>query len=91
MSTISLRLPESLHRQARELAEKEGISINQLIATSLAEKMSALMTGEYLEERARRGSRKAFQRVLRKVKDREPIAASDRVGAAKPPSNGRCS
>jgi hypothetical protein len=29
MSTISLRLPESLHKQARELAEKEGISINQ--------------------------------------------------------------
>jgi len=78
MSTISLRLPESLHRQARELAEKEGISINQLIATSLAEKMSALMTGEYLEERARRGSRKAFQRVLRKVKDREPIADDER-------------
>jgi hypothetical protein len=78
MSTISLRLPESLHRQARELAEKEGISINQLIATSLAEKMSALMTGEYLEERARRGSRKAFQRVLRKVKDREPIAGDER-------------
>jgi hypothetical protein len=78
MSTISLRLPESLHRQARELAEKEGISINQLIATSLAEKMSALMTGEYLEERARRGSRKAFQRVLRKVKDRGPIAGDER-------------
>ena len=78
MSTISLRLPESLHRQARELAEKEGISINQLIATSLAEKMSALMTGEYLEERARRGSRKAFQRVLLKVKDREPIAGDER-------------
>ena len=78
MSTISLRLPESLHRQARELAEKEGISINQLIATSLAEKMSALMTGEYLEERARRGSRKAFHRVLRKVKDREPVAGDER-------------
>ena len=39
MSTISLPLPESLHRQARELAEQEGISINQLIATSLAEKV----------------------------------------------------
>jgi len=72
MSTISLRLPESLHRQARELAEKEGISINQLIATSLAEKMAALMTGEYLGARARRGSRQKFERVLRKVRDRAP-------------------
>ncbi len=55
MSTISLRLPESLHAQARALAEQEGISINQLIATSLAEKMSALLTSEYLEARAARG------------------------------------
>jgi hypothetical protein len=57
-----------LHRQARELAEREDISINQLIATALAEKMSALMTGEYLAERAVRGSRKKFDRVLKKVR-----------------------
>jgi hypothetical protein len=63
---------------AREFAEKEGISINQLIATSLAEKMAALMTGEYLEARARRGSKKAFQRVLKKVKDRAPIPGDER-------------
>lgn len=77
MSTISLRLPESLHRQARELAEQEGISINQLIATSLAEKMSALMTREYLAARAQRASRPAFQRVLKKVKDREPAPGDE--------------
>ena len=40
MSTISLRLPESLHKQVRELAKKEGISINQFLATAVAEKMS---------------------------------------------------
>ena len=78
MSTISLRLPESLHRQARALAEQEGISINQLIATSLAEKMSALMTSEYLDARAKRGSARAFPRVLKKVKDRVPVAGDER-------------
>ncbi len=78
MSTISLRLPESLHAQARVLAEQEGISIHQLIATSLAEKMSALLTSEYLEARAARGSRTAFQRVLKKVRDRAPIAGDER-------------
>lgn len=67
MSTMSLRLPESLHRQVRELAEREGISINQLVTTALAEKMSALMTREYLEPRARRGSREKFNRALAKV------------------------
>lgn len=77
MSTISLRLPESLHRQARALAVKEGISINQLIATSLAEKMAALMTGDYLEARAGRGSRRKFDRVLKKVRDREPVEGDE--------------
>ena len=72
MSTISLRLSESLHKQARELAKQEGVSINQLISTALAEKISALMTLEYLEERASRGSRKKFERALSKVRDVEP-------------------
>ncbi len=77
MSTISLRLPESLHAQARALAEQEGISINQLITTSLAEKLSALLTREYLEARAARGSRPAFERVLAKVKDRAPLPGDE--------------
>ena len=72
MSTLSVRLPTSLHRQLRELAQKEGVSINQLITTAVAEKMSALLTVDYLEERAGRGSRTRFDSVLRKVKAREP-------------------
>lgn len=72
MSTISLRLPHSLHKRVRELAQREDISINQFIATALAEKMSALLTGEYLEERAKRGSRRKFERALSKVRDRKP-------------------
>jgi hypothetical protein len=38
------------------LAEKESVSINQLITLALAEKLSALMTEDYLEERAKRGN-----------------------------------
>lgn len=72
MSTISLRLPESLHKRVRELAKREDVSINQLIATALAEKLSALMTVEYLEERAKRGSRRKFERVMSKVRDVKP-------------------
>jgi hypothetical protein len=72
MSTISLRLPDSLHDAARELAEKEGISINQIITMALAEKISALMTEEYMEERAKKGSKKKFQKALAKVQNKEP-------------------
>jgi predicted DNA-binding protein len=67
MRTLSIRLPKSLYEQVRELAESEGISMNQFIALAVAEKISALMSIEYLEERARRGIREKFDAVLVKV------------------------
>jgi hypothetical protein len=81
MSALSLRLPNSLHQRVRELAEREGISINQLVSTALAEKMSALLTEEFLDARAQRGSRSRFLRALREVPDVEPPAA-DRLTPA---------
>lgn len=72
MSTLSLRLPDSLHREVKELASREGISINQFVATAVAEKMSALMTEEYLQERALRASRERYEAALAEVPDVEP-------------------
>jgi predicted HicB family RNase H-like nuclease len=46
---MSVRLPKYLHREIKELAEEEGISMNQFIATAAAEKISSLKTVEYLE------------------------------------------
>ena len=73
MSTLSLRLPESLHNQLRRLAKREGISINQFVASAAAEKVAALMTEQYLEERARRGSRERFREVLAQIPDVPPL------------------
>ena len=80
MSALSVRLPESLHRKLAEVAEREGVSINQLINSAVAEKMSALMTEEYLGARAKRGSRRKFAAVLAKVPDVNP-EAGDRIQA----------
>ena len=49
MGTLSIRLPNSPHQR---LAEREGISINQLVSSALAEKLSALDAERYLRERA---------------------------------------
>lgn len=73
MSTISLRLPNSLHNKVRELAKQENVSINQFITLALAEKISALATEDYLEERAARGQRAKFEQALAKVADVEPL------------------
>ncbi|MGA8514518.1 MAG: DUF6290 family protein [Burkholderiaceae bacterium] len=72
MSALSIRLPESLHKYAKEYAAHEGISVNQLISTALAEKLSALATQDYLELRAQRGSRKSFDAALARVPDVVP-------------------
>jgi hypothetical protein len=37
-----LRLPRSLHRQATQLAELDGVSLNQFIVAALAEKVGAV-------------------------------------------------
>jgi len=72
MSTLSLRLPDSLHNRLSALAEREGISINQLINSAVSEKMAALLTADYLETRAKRASRGKFKAALAKVADIEP-------------------
>jgi len=72
MTVLSLRLPESLHRKLADLAESEGISINQLINSAVAEKMAALLTEEYLSERANHGNRRTFLAALAKAADVEP-------------------
>lgn len=72
MSTLSLRLPKSLHEQLRELAQEEGISVNQFVMLAVAEKVAALSTIEYLEKRAKRGSREKFLEILSRVPDVEP-------------------
>jgi len=74
MSTLSLRLANSLHNEVKHLAKKEGISINQFIASAVAEKMSALMTEDYLVERSRKGNKKAFLQAMAKVPNIEPEA-----------------
>ena len=69
MSTLSLRLPDSLHETARTLAREEHVSVNQLISTAVAEKISALMTETYLAKRAAKGSRKDFRDIMSRVPD----------------------
>ena len=72
MSTLSVQIPNSLHTHLQELAEREGITIEQFIATAVAEKMAAFMTESYLQERAKRGSRAKYEAALAQVPDIEP-------------------
>ncbi len=74
MSALSLRLPDSIHRHLKQLAQKEGVSINQFIASAVAEKVSAIATEDYLKMRAERANKTEFKTILAKVSDRPPLA-----------------
>lgn len=69
MSSLNLRLPDYLHDHIRELAKREGVSINQLITLAVAEKVSALDAATYLRERADRADEDAYRAVLAAVPD----------------------
>ena len=72
MSTLSLRLPDSLHKKIKEFSRTEGISINQFITSAVSEKMSAFATLDYLEMRAKRANKKKFKKALSQIPDVEP-------------------
>ena len=78
MSALNLRLPDSIHRHIKEVAKKEGVSINQFISTAVTEKISAIMTEDYLKGRAVRAKKNDLRKILAKVPDREPLAGDER-------------
>ena len=84
MANMSIRIPDSLHAAIKELAAKDGYSMNQFLITVAAEKLSSLATVDYLRERSERGSFEAFDQIMAKV----PSAAPD-PGDELPPNYKR--
>ena len=77
MSALNLRLPNSVHRHIKEIATKEGVSINQFISAAVSEKISAIMTEEYLNARAERADRNKFTELLDGVSARKPVSGDE--------------
>ena len=73
MSALTIRLPDSLHSKLRSLAKEEGISLNNLMTTAAAEKLSALMTVDYLRNEAALAKRADFERFLAAVPSGAPL------------------
>lgn len=69
MAILSIRLPDSIHKNVKLWAEKEGMSINQFLSSAAAEKLAALATEEYINKRAARASRSAFKAALGEAPD----------------------
>ena len=62
-----MRLQASLLDEVRRVAETEGVALNQFINVAVAEKLSALRTGDYFRERAERGNVARAKRILKRA------------------------
>jgi len=77
MSALNLRLPDSIHRHIREIAKRDGVSINLFITSAVTEKISALTTEEYIAARAKKARKGAFKKVLERVPKRKPLPGDE--------------
>jgi len=71
-SSFPLRLASSLQKEARKTAEREGVSLNQLINLAVAEKISALRTEEFFRERGAHASLAKARKLLRRAGNEPP-------------------
>lgn len=71
-ATYPLRLPESLKMAVREIARRDGTSINQFVNTAIAEKVSAMRTAEFFAERRAEADIELARRLLRRPGGQPP-------------------
>lgn len=76
-STYPLRLPVSIKHEAEKLAAAEGTSLNQFVATAVAEKVAALRTADYFTERRGRADWAAFDRLMTRAGGEAPRAGDE--------------
>jgi len=72
MTTLIAQVPDSLYRQVLSLANREAMSLDQLVAMALSAQLSAWEVKQYLDERAARGDWTKFESILKRVPDTEP-------------------
>lgn len=77
MSQFALRMPDSLHGYAKEVALADNTSLNQFIVTAVAEKISALKTEEFFKQRAKQANVTQFDALLAAVPATPPLAGDE--------------
>jgi hypothetical protein len=74
MNDLSIKFPNSLYKTLQNLAQQDGISIDQFIASAVAEKIAALTAETYLQSLAAKANRSDYDAILANVPDVPPEA-----------------
>lgn len=75
--TYPLRLPRSLKDAVEHLSKEDGTSINQFVSTAVAEKVSALRTAQFFQEKKARADFKAFDKIMKRRGGKPPRAGDE--------------
>jgi len=91
--TYPLKLPASLKEAAARLAKADGVSLNQWIATAVAQKVGVVETArDFLSRRAGGATGEGMSALLALVRSAEP-AREDRIPSEfadrQPPVRGK--
>ncbi|MGD0663384.1 MAG: toxin-antitoxin system HicB family antitoxin [Syntrophorhabdales bacterium] len=70
--TYPLRLPRSLKKAVERLSKEDGTSINQFVATAVAEKVSALQTARFFQDRKARADFETFDKIMNRQGGKPP-------------------
>lgn len=82
MSNYPLRLPDHIMSEAKALAVTSGTSLNQFLASIIAERVGEMRAFAAMQAHAMRGNTEAALAVLAKVPEREPMKG-DKASAAR--------
>ena len=72
MTTIEAKIPDPVLKQAKELAERENIPLEQLISLAVTQAVGVWSNESHIASRAKRASREKFVEALKQVPDVEP-------------------
>ncbi len=78
-ATFPLRLPRSVKLAVQQLAQEDGISLNQFLATAAAEKLAVMRTASFFEEHKKKADLAQFKRLLTRKGGQAPGAGDERA------------
>ncbi len=79
MSTLTIKLPDATLKSIRQLARKEGMTVNQFMSSAAGEKLAAWQTVGFLKKEAAQGRRKDYLKFLQAVPE-GAVPETDRIG-----------
>lgn len=76
--TLQVNIPDSLLRQTAELAKRQQVTVDQVVAAALSAQISAAATRPSITERAQRVNWRKVDEILARIPANPPVPGDER-------------